>query len=64
MFPGGPSVLADFVFVLEVIEESEELGYFLCLRIVFYIKELPFYMLDARQSQDAVEFTDANVAVA
>lgn len=48
MLPGSPSVFADFVFMLEVIEEAEEPGYFLRLRIVFQVKELSFYMLDAR----------------
>ena len=45
MIFGHPSVFADFMFVLEVVEESEELRYFLRLRIVLYIKELALYVL-------------------
>ena len=48
MLLGCPSVFAYFVFMLEVIEESEEPGYFLRLRIVFQVEELALYMLDAR----------------
>lgn len=51
------------MFVLEVVKESKESGYFPGLRIVLYIKELAFDVLYARQAEDAVEIPDAYVAV-
>ena len=45
-----PSVFAYAVLMLEVVKESEEFCYFLCLWIVFEVKELPFDMLQAWQT--------------
>ncbi len=44
-----PSVFAYAVLMLEVVKESEELCYFLRLRIVFQVEELPLDVLQAWQ---------------
>lgn len=59
----GPSVFTYAVLMLEVVKKSEEFCYFLCLRIVFKIKELAFYVLDARQTFYATHLADADMPV-
>ena len=52
MFPFCPSVFADPVLVLEVVEQSEEFCDFLRQWIVLYIKKLALDMLQSGQSSD------------
>ena len=49
--------------MLEVVKESEEFCYFLCLWIVFEVKELPFDMLQARQAFYPAHLTDSDISV-
>ena len=59
----SPSILADSVFMLEVVEESEEFCYFLCLWIVFNVQELPLDVLQARQPSYSGHLPDADIPV-
>lgn len=58
-----PSVFAYAVLMLEVVKESEELCYFLRLRIVFQVEELPLYMLQAWQAFYPAHLTDSDMPV-
>ena len=58
-----PSVFAYAVLMLEVVKESEEFCYFLCLWIVFEVKELPFDMLQAWQTFYPAHPTDSDMPV-
>ena len=49
--------------MLEVVKESEELCYFLRLRIVFQVEELPLYMLQAWQAFYPAHLTDSDMPV-
>ena len=51
------------MLMLEVVKESEELCYFLCLWIVFEIKELPLDVLQAGQAFYPAHLTDSDMTV-
>ena len=63
MFLFRPFVFTYAVLMLEVVKESEEFCYFLCLWIVFEVKELPLDMLQARQTFYPAHITDSDMSV-
>ncbi len=58
-----PSVFPYAVLMLEAVKEAEELCCFLCLWIVFEVKELAFDMLDARQAFCPAHPADSDIPV-
>ncbi len=58
-----PSVFAYAVLMLEVVKESEELCYFLRLRIVFQVEELPLDVLQAWQPLYPAHLADSDMPV-
>ena len=58
-----PPVFVYAVLMLEVVKKSEEFCYFLRLRIVFQVEELPLYMLQAWQPFYPAHPSDSDMPV-